>query len=127
MRFHRLGPSNALIRASLSPYTWFGRQGVSRIVRVHPSNLRDELSEYIASSDLPRGPSEVEGGPDILSMRSGERLPPGAHRKSLNWMLVPHVDPELELRQHGEFKERIAGILGVEDFEDLAPKISLRC
>jgi len=67
------GPSNALIEASLAPQAWFGARGVSRIVRIRPSNSSEEPSEDIDidPSELPRGPGDGEGAPKVFSMKSG--------------------------------------------------------
>ena len=126
--------SHSLIEASLDPQGWFGQRGVSRIVRVRPSPPGEPLAAGTGSEDSPEGgepryadiswkPRETrdEKGAtpaDLESMESGQMLAPDPGTRTLDWVLVPHVDPELQVNVT-RFETEIANVLGLLDLYDL--------
>ena len=103
--------SASLIEARIDPQSWFGRRGVSRVVRVLASN--DEGLAAVEAEDGGnegfKGRSSRNGGNRLASdaQASGgtggraklETVPSGIpirsrrSRRGHQWLLVPHVDP----------------------------------
>jgi len=126
--------SHSLIEASLDPEGWFGQRGVSRIVRVRPSPPGEAPTAGAGPDDSPEGgeppyreiswkPRETRdedaGRPaNLESMESGEMLAPDPGSKALDWVLVPHVDPESQA-DVARFETEIAKVLGLPDLENL--------
>ncbi len=128
--------SYSLIEASLAPHRWFGQRGVYRIVEVQPSPLDEAPVTDTDSEDSPedREPlySEIslelhemreEGTvtPAVLeSMKSGEMLAPGAGSSNLDWVFVPHVDPEPQAIS--KFETEIANVFSLSNLKNLTVK-----
>lgn len=130
--------SHSLVDASLDPQTWFGERGVSRIVRVRPPPPGEGPVADAGSEDLPAGrepqyaeidwdPRETRdgdvatGAADLQWMESGEMLAPGPGARTLDWVLVPHVDPELQV-DLTRFEGEVANVLGLSDLEYLTTR-----
>ena len=135
--------SASLIEALMDPVSWFGRRGVSRIVRVRSSAIgeppdatdpeplgeddpdeppsEDPDSRYelsVLKEMAVRLPGESSRRPRLETMESGARVVVNpAHR--LPWALVPHVDPAPTARRR-LFYRKVRQVLG------LAPRQRLR-
>lgn len=126
--------SHSLVQASLNPEEWFGQRGVSRIVRVLPSPPGEAAAVDAGPDDSPEGeeppyheidwkPRETRdedaGAPeDPETMESGEMLAPDPGSKALDWVLVPHVDPESQADVAG-FETEVAKVLGLPNLKSL--------
>lgn len=133
-------PSHSLVQASLEPEEWFGQRGVSRIVRVEPS--QPDEGTAAGAEDSPEGgepryadiswePREMRDGDtgtgpaDRRSMKSGEMLAPSPGARTLDWVLVPHVDPESQA-DVTRFKTAISKVLRLPDLDDLTAQQLLK-
>lgn len=133
---------HSLVEATLEPERWFGQRGVSRIVMVEPAGPGEGPPPDAGDVDVPgggepqdaeitwaeqgSGDGEVGAGPAVQeSMESGQMLAPGHGAKGLNWVLVPHVDPETDDRL-ACFEKEVAGILGVQDITHLTTERLVR-
>ena len=103
--------SASLVESRIDPESWFGRRGVSRVVRVLASS--DEGQPTAGPVDVPApkmalGPPIRERTPERPSPRTSARISRRAKRSSMasgspiriarsrqghQWILVPHVDP----------------------------------
>ena len=102
--------SVSLIEASMDPGNWFRSRGVHRVVGVQESP--DDGAPGPGDGDDPEGPERLRTGPKVDSgagdprveggttmgsgievVDSGYRVPISIRGRSLNWTLVPHVDP----------------------------------
>lgn len=126
--------SHSLIEASLDPQGWFGRRGVSRIVRVRPWPPAEAPAVGAGPDDSPEGrephyrevvwepretrDEDADTPADLDYMESGEMLAPDPRSKALDWVLVPHVDPEPQA-DVTKFETEIAKVLGLADLKNL--------
>ena len=126
--------SHSLVQASLNPEEWFGQRGVSRIVRVRPGTPGEALAPDVRPEDSPGGDAppyhdiswkpreardEDAGRPTgIDSMESGKMLAPDSGSEALDWVLVPHVDPESRA-DVTRFEAEFANVLGLPDLKHL--------
>ena len=104
--------TTALIEANIDPQAWFGRRGVSRVVRVLGSkpggpNDRQEIPEFNPESAVRPSPRYKP-----LTVNSGDILSVGGQQKNLGWVLVPHVDPALP-EQRGKFNKAMRAAIGL--------------
>ncbi len=130
--------SHSLVDASLDPQRWFGERGVSHIVRVRPpppgkGSVADAGSEGLPPGREPQyaeidwDPREARDGDlakgpaDLQWMESGEMLAPGPEAQTLDWVLVPHVDPELQI-DLTRFEGEVANVLGLPDLDNLTTR-----
>lgn len=123
--------SASLIEATMNPRSWFGRRGVSHVVRVlaspgdgppvddgdagDPDVPADHRSEAASARHDVEGASALRPGvrASLEEMRSGETLRVNDAVPSVDWILVPHVDPASADRRQGFRKElRVACGLG---------------
>ena len=127
--------SHSLVEASLDPQGWFGQRGVSRVVRVLPSPAgegpavgvgpedppEDGDPRYADISWEPRETSSDDASPepaDLQTMESGQMLAPGPGAQTLDWVLVPHVDPESQAALT-KFERAVAIVLGLPNLRNL--------
>lgn len=126
--------SHSLIEASLDPEGWFGQRGVSRVVRVQPlqpgevppADARPDGSSeggeppYHEISWKPQAYSDEDADTpaDLETMESGRMLAPDSGSMALDWVLVPHVDPEPQA-DLTRFETEIAKVLGLLDIRKL--------
>ena len=88
--------SASLVEATMYPRSWFGRRGVSRVVRVLASpgdkSADEEVAaeEFDGSEEQPRRPGARSS---LKEIKSGTRVQVDRARHSVDWVLVPHVDP----------------------------------
>lgn len=130
--------SYSLVEASLDPEGWFGQRGVSRVVRVLPSPSGEGSIAGSAPGGSPEGVEpryadiswelgEMGDGDagtepaDPQSMESGEMLAPGPMGRTLDWVLVPHVDPESEV-DLTKFEGEIANVLRLPNLENVTTR-----
>ena len=121
--------SVSLIEASMDPGNWFRSRGVRRVVGVRESP--DDGAPGPGDDDDRGGPERprigtkidpgargprVEGattmGSGIEEVTSGCRVPISSRSPSLNWTLVPHVDPAPRERLD-RFEEELRKTLGL--------------
>ena len=126
--------SHSLVEATLDPQGWFGQRGVSRIVRVRPWPPGEAPVAGARPEDSPEGgeppyrevswkPRETRdegtGRPaELETMESGEMLAPDSGYRALDWVLVPHVDPESQA-DITRFETEIAKVLGLPNLDNL--------
>ena len=115
--------SASLVEASIDPRSWFGRRGVSRVVRVVASSghgfpddavdvaddtapddrslevMGDALESEAESSKRAGSRSSLE------QIRSGEMVRVSVKGVPLDWVLVPHVDPAPVRRRQAFMKD----------------------
>ena len=120
--------SVSLIEASMDPGNWFRNRGVQRVVGVRESP--DDEAPTLGDDDDPEGPERPRTGPKVDSgagdprverattmgsgievVDSGYRVPISIRGRSLNWTLVPHVDPAPRERLD-RFKAELRKTLG---------------
>ena len=108
--------TTALIEASIDPQAWFGRRGVSRVVRVLGSKPDSPPDSPINRQEIPEFSQEPAGRPSTRSERlevnSGYTLPFGGQDKIPGWVLVLHVDPALP-EQRGKFNKAMRTAIGL--------------
>ncbi len=103
--------SASLVESRIDPESWFGRRGVSRVVRVLASSdegPRATEREVGGDEGLDGGPSFSESFPvnadpqtsgrtsgraERSSMASGSPIRIARSRQGHQWVLIPHVDP----------------------------------
>ena len=127
--------SVSLIEASINPGNWFRSRGVRRVMGVREAP--DDGVPGPGDDDGRGGPerprtapkidpgtedTRVEGaaamGSGIEVVGSGHRVPISTQGRSLNWTLVPHVDPAPQERLE-RFEEELRKILGLSAEEPL--------
>ena len=125
--------SVSLIEASMDPGNWFRSRGVQRVVSVQESP--DDGAPGPGDGDDPEGPegprawrkidpgigdphdqSATQMGSGIEVVDSGYRVPISIRGRSLNWTLVPHVDPAPRERLD-RFKAELRKTLGLSPEE----------
>ena len=103
--------SASLIESRIDPESWFGRRGVSRVVRVLASSdegppavePEDGGDEQLDGGPSPKGRIPLSGAPQTSgrtsgraersTMASGTPIRIARLRQGHEWILVPHVDP----------------------------------
>ena len=103
--------SGSLIEARIDPRSWFGRRGVSRVVRVLASSderppvveHEDGGDEGLDGRSSLTGVNRVRSGPqasggtggraELVTVPSGSPISVARSRRGHHWILVPHVDP----------------------------------
>lgn len=103
--------SASLIEAKINPESWFGRRGVSRVVRVRASSDegppiaepedgsdggldgRPSPRGEIPLNDDPQTQRRTSGRAELLTVPSGTPIKFARSRHGHQWVLVPHVDP----------------------------------
>ena len=120
--------SASLIEAWIEPQSWFGRRGVSEIVRVRASTEDGQSrpapgDDFDDKSDLPN-PSSEETPPTseqdrggefrsrvrVRYMNSGAQLRFSESGEPHSWTLVPHVDPA-PANQRKRFMKELTRVL----------------
>ena len=121
--------SVSLIEASMEPSNWFRSRGVRRVVGVRESpddgapgpdggddREGPEGPRTGSKTDPAPGEPQIEGapatGPSIEVVDSGHRVQIPFRGRSLNWTLVPHVDPAPR-ETRDRFEAEIRNILGL--------------
>ena len=111
--------SASLVQASLEPNKWFGNRGVGSVIRVRSSpsdgvpipdnnDNRDESDR--AENTINTGLSGRNR--KIKVVESGHQLKLPGHFRSLNWTLVPHVDPTPGINRN-KFRRKVRSIIGL--------------
>ena len=103
--------SASLIEARIDPRSWFGRRGVSRVVRVLASSdegppvdePEDGGDEGLDRRSSPKGGNRLASDPqasggtggraELKTVPSGTPISVARSREGHQWILVPHVDP----------------------------------
>ncbi|MXZ81190.1 MAG: hypothetical protein F4Z15_07475 [Gammaproteobacteria bacterium] len=92
--------SASLLEASLNPVNWFRSRGVEQVIGV-----RESLGT--GDSDT-QNPAKVDS-----TIESGDRVPISARDDSINWTLVPHVDPAPSPNGLDRFQRGMRNIFGL--------------
>ena len=128
--------SVSLIQASIDPQSWFGRRGVSRIVRVLPFSGYDfEVAGVVAEDHRRSDDPELQDKEDILVseaispkqlgakssvevINSGTNVNIVRSGVNLDWVFVPHVDP-VPVRRYQSFRNALRSAFGLAPRERL--------
>ncbi len=127
--------SVSLIEASIDPVTWFRSRGVRRVIGVRhspddgaPRPGDDDVGVYPERPrpepkfDPSAGSPHIDDATGMVSVvevvDSGYRVPISNANQSLNWTLVPHVDPAPCERLDG-FEEELRKTLGLSAEEPI--------
>ena len=119
--------SASLIEATIDPRSWFGRRGVSRVVRVLASPAAgmavedvepDQSNERMSRTADVASDSEIDqlrrsGARALMEeINSGRMLQVGGAGNLIDWTLVPHVDPAPanRLRAFGKDLRKASGL-----------------
>lgn len=125
--------SVSLIEASMGPEDWFRSRGVERVVRVQASPDDGVLGpgeggdpaepdgfRTVSMGDFTAGGPDTQRtagtGPGIEVLYSGDCVQLPDQVRSLNWTLVPHVDPAPRERRD-RFEAAIRKILGLSEVQ----------
>lgn len=122
--------SASLVEARVEPWSWLGRRGVSRVVRVRASaddgpprpetgdsnqdaqdSFAPDRAEIPLTSDQDIG-AEIRDGVRVRDVNSGDRLRFFASGRRHSWTLVPHVDPAPAVRLQ-KFENELRSVLSL--------------
>ena len=122
--------SASLVEATIDPRSWFGRRGVSHVVRVlawtaDESDFAEDDVEVddgpydersrVVRADLDgetKSPPPVRTRTTMEEIESGSIVKISIGRDTLDWILVPHVDPT-PIRRLTEFRKALKKACGL--------------